>query len=874
VTSRPLMLTPQTIVAPALYVERGADRQLMQIIDDMGRPGYVLVARQMGKTNLLLHAKRTLQNASDCFVYVDVSNALPDILSFLRSIIDIALEGSPFALGEVASSIKAARAASDGLLPHKEHELELRAVLRAIPGRLIICLDEVDALSRTEYSDQVFSLIRSTYFSGRVNFKEFGRLTYILSGVAEPSELIKNKAISPFNIGAKIFLDDFSIEEVAEFLQRAQISLSEAARERLYYWSGGNPRITWDIAAALEAERAAGRDIDSATVDAVVSRLYLASFDLPPIDHIRAIAAADRDIRQALMAIHYGKADAVSDVVRKKLYLAGITKVAESGATATLKNRIVGEALSEKWLNEAEKGAVPPLEAARRFAEQKQYQEAIEQFHIHLERGDDPNPEYTYFELGKCLFESGRYEEAAAALQNASVRKVTSTSLYFKRAALLGSALLLSGKFSESADWFRTVLDEAPKFADPHLPSEYFQSCVNLGSAYLHLDEAHVRKAIDVCREVTEKEDEVRAVAKGALAAQIMYLAYYNASKGHRALNEAGQALAAIDKAIEHAPDEPRAALLVKKAQMTGDLTEKTAILRQCIQYCYDRKISVTADKSPEKLAFSLDACSELVLELGKSGSREDLAKALAYISQDAGAEKHVSLVLWKACAAALNSSEGEAVRALFDVGPQWLGASTSDPARRLFLAYAALMKGEPFREMYVRDYFERTNSPLLPIDYRLLFDRVLSLIDSNSHISAQSTLRSVREVMAGSEHADHESASTLLDYLDAISELTSGTSTLNAERLAELRRRIAKMPAKPVLDFFPATFREDLLVSLRPSTVLRAPTTVVVGRKIGRNELVVVRMRDGTIKTDKYKRVEHLVRKGEAQVVEDNDVH
>jgi hypothetical protein len=61
--------------------------------------------------------------------------------------------------------------------------------------------------------DHVFSFIRSVYFSGRSNFPELENLTYLLSGVAEPSEIIKNKDVSPFNIGEKIYLDDFSFEE-------------------------------------------------------------------------------------------------------------------------------------------------------------------------------------------------------------------------------------------------------------------------------------------------------------------------------------------------------------------------------------------------------------------------------------------------------------------------------------------------------------------------------------------------------------------------------------------------------------------------------------------------------------------------------------
>ncbi len=54
------VLKKYTTIPEHLYVEREADFQLESIIKEMQSPGYVLVARQMGKTNLLFHAKRKL----------------------------------------------------------------------------------------------------------------------------------------------------------------------------------------------------------------------------------------------------------------------------------------------------------------------------------------------------------------------------------------------------------------------------------------------------------------------------------------------------------------------------------------------------------------------------------------------------------------------------------------------------------------------------------------------------------------------------------------------------------------------------------------------------------------------------------------------
>src|SRR5437867_4111609 len=85
-------LTPVTIIPPDLYVIREADKQLRNVVKNMGRPGYVLVARQMGKTNLLLNAKRELEDGSNAFVYVDLSAPFASERECFRHIIDTAIE--------------------------------------------------------------------------------------------------------------------------------------------------------------------------------------------------------------------------------------------------------------------------------------------------------------------------------------------------------------------------------------------------------------------------------------------------------------------------------------------------------------------------------------------------------------------------------------------------------------------------------------------------------------------------------------------------------------------------------------------------------------------------------------------------------------
>ena len=175
-TKKVKVLTNSTIISDDLYVTRAADRQLHSIIEEMGRPGYILVARQMGKTNLLLRMKREREQQGELVLFVDLSTHYKTARHLFRAIIDNLTE--KIGLEELAGLINDSR--KQKLDPHAKYE------------RVIIMLDEIDSLVGHAYSDRILSQIRSLYFA-RVNHPDYERLTYVLSGVAEPSDLIKDK---------------------------------------------------------------------------------------------------------------------------------------------------------------------------------------------------------------------------------------------------------------------------------------------------------------------------------------------------------------------------------------------------------------------------------------------------------------------------------------------------------------------------------------------------------------------------------------------------------------------------------------------------------------------------------------------------------
>lgn len=452
------ILRPYTIVPPSLYIERSADRQVENIIKEMGRPGYVLVSRQMGKTNLLLNARRKFSSDKDKFVYVDLSNIFETDLDCFRNIIDIAIETNLDVFLDLDIEINTFRTDFSNLPPHKQHERELRMLLNRIEGKLIIVLDEIDALTKTDYSDRIFSQIRSIYFA-RVNYSEFDRLTYLLSGVVEPSDLIKDPNLSPFNIGYKIFLNDFNETEFREFVNKAGLNeLSPDVIDRVYYWTNGNPRITWDIFSIIEDETVS---IQTATdVDKIISHHYLTSFDKPPIDNIREIVKKDQQLKDAIIEINYGKGNLITDSVKQKLYLSGIINIDDK--KVEIKNRIIKSSLSLNWIENLEESTKDFFQQGIEYYNKSAFKLAIDLLSKSLNDQNltinDNNVAKLY--IGLSYYYDNQFDQAKSFLTQVEFDKKELGKFYSILKLHLGYIYILEDEIENA--W--TVLNELVEF--------------------------------------------------------------------------------------------------------------------------------------------------------------------------------------------------------------------------------------------------------------------------------------------------------------------------------------------------------------------------------------------------------------------------
>jgi hypothetical protein len=138
----------------------------------------------------------------------------------------------------------------------------------------VIFIDEIDIVRSLPFStDEFFAAIRECY-NRRAEEPEFERLTFCLIGVATPSDLIRDVRLTPFNIGRRIELNDFTPEEAVPLASGlgpealglgegngSAGSLPEAAQgptpdaqrllERILYWTGGHPYLTQRLCQAV-----------------------------------------------------------------------------------------------------------------------------------------------------------------------------------------------------------------------------------------------------------------------------------------------------------------------------------------------------------------------------------------------------------------------------------------------------------------------------------------------------------------------------------------------------------------------------------------------------------------------------------------------
>jgi hypothetical protein len=338
-----------------LYIPRQADDTLLQLCRERVF-AYVLTPRQMGKSSLMVRTAERLQKEDVRTAIVDLqvlgANATAEqwYLGFLVELEEkLDLDTDVMAWWQAHAHLGIAQRLT---------QFFSQVLLADVTEPVVIFVDEIDSTLSLDFTDDFFVAIRSLYVV-RATQPEFKRLSFVLLGVATPGDLILDPKRTPFNVGKRVDLTDFTREEAKPFAAGLG-DFTEAQRQQtldlVLDWTGGHPYLTQRLCQEMAQ---IGGDWTEAKVKRLVNRLFLGTESEKDnnLQFVRDMLTKRAPEPIALMRtyrqIWRGKPQVLDEeqsLVKSHLKLAGVVK--RVGKVLQVRNPIYRQVFDRRWIKE------------------------------------------------------------------------------------------------------------------------------------------------------------------------------------------------------------------------------------------------------------------------------------------------------------------------------------------------------------------------------------------------------------------------------------------------------------------------------------------------------------------------------------------
>ncbi len=342
------------------YVKRSADQDLFEGIK-AGEFCYVLNSRQMGKSSLRVQTMQRLKLEGFACASIDITKigskvtseqwyggVLSDLLRSFNLLATVDFR-SWWRDRELLSPVQ------------RFSEFIESVLLRSIEQNIVIFVDEIDSVLSLPFPlDDFFALIRACY-NQRVDQPEYNRLTFVLLGVAMPSDLIQDKSRTPFNIGRAIALNGFQLDEAQPLAQgfAGKTSDPQAILQEVLAWTGGQPFLTQKVCQLVQQHLSENSQSPQSLVGDIVRSRLLENWETQDVpEHLKTIRdrllSSERRTGRLLglyqQILQRGKIVADNTPEQLKLQLSGL--VVKRDGVLRVYNRIYEAVFNPNWVKE------------------------------------------------------------------------------------------------------------------------------------------------------------------------------------------------------------------------------------------------------------------------------------------------------------------------------------------------------------------------------------------------------------------------------------------------------------------------------------------------------------------------------------------